>query len=261
MSRLGQGAEELTDDRMTSLVHFLRFLNGHPNGDDAARCTVMQPCFAFRATGARIDVLGAPGILQLLGFHGYPADLVTRYAALPIDLPLPSIEALRQVRVITLPVKELGVRYPLLGAGDGSSHFDDVLDPDDHLICHPILDRGASIGVLTITYRNNVEWDQSNLLFLEAITNALGLWLSTGSGPPLPALGGGANGIGTEIITKRQRLVLGLLAAGESNKQIGKSLGYSEATIKKDVQSLLSVIQSRDRVHLVERAQRIGLLP
>jgi DNA-binding NarL/FixJ family response regulator len=64
---------------------------------------------------------------------------------------------------------------------------------------------------------------------------------------------------GWEDITDREREVFSLVAAGNSNAEIGAALHLSEATVKTHVGRLLRKLAARDRVLLVVLAYRTGL--
>lgn len=61
-------------------------------------------------------------------------------------------------------------------------------------------------------------------------------------------------------ITPRELEVLGALADGMTNKEIGGSLGISEDTVKKHVQNLIWKLRAADRTQAAVIAIRTGLL-
>lgn len=61
-------------------------------------------------------------------------------------------------------------------------------------------------------------------------------------------------------LTPREVEVLGLVARGLGNKEVGNILGTAAGTIKAQVQSILSKLQARDRTHAVTIALRRGIL-
>jgi two-component system NarL family response regulator len=61
-------------------------------------------------------------------------------------------------------------------------------------------------------------------------------------------------------LTPREQDVLRLIAAGQSNKEIGASLAISEGTVRTHVQSILSKLGAQDRTQAVTIALRRGLV-
>jgi DNA-binding NarL/FixJ family response regulator len=62
-------------------------------------------------------------------------------------------------------------------------------------------------------------------------------------------------------ITLREQEVLGLLAAGESNKEMAQRLGVSPNTIKSQLASLYQKLQVQRRTQAVRRARELALIP
>jgi len=64
-----------------------------------------------------------------------------------------------------------------------------------------------------------------------------------------------------DVLTHRERQVLGLVAAGLTNREIGERLFITPGTAKVHVARLLHKLGARDRVHLVIIAHRAGIAP
>jgi DNA-binding NarL/FixJ family response regulator len=62
------------------------------------------------------------------------------------------------------------------------------------------------------------------------------------------------------LLSPRENELLQLLAQGLRNKEIGDSLGISEATVKKHIEHILSALGVRNRTQAVAEARRLGLL-
>lgn len=63
-----------------------------------------------------------------------------------------------------------------------------------------------------------------------------------------------------DAIGSREHQVLGLIARGRSNREIGDRLGISEHTAKTYVSRLMSKLGARDRAHAVALGYQAGLL-
>jgi len=63
-----------------------------------------------------------------------------------------------------------------------------------------------------------------------------------------------------EPLSERERAILGLLAQGLSNREIGLSLSLAEGTVKNYVTTILQKLGVQDRTQAALRAQELGLL-
>ena len=87
---------------------------------------------------------------------------------------------------------------------------------------------------------------------LERLVDAIRTVAAGGTVPrPLPVA------TATEITT-REREVLRLLAAGYSNKEIGRALFVAEGTVKNHVSNILTKLGVRDRTRAVLKALELG---
>jgi len=59
---------------------------------------------------------------------------------------------------------------------------------------------------------------------------------------------------GAARLTERELAVLRLVAGGYSNKEIGRTLGISDGTVKNHLTEILEKLQARDRTHAVLKA-------
>jgi DNA-binding NarL/FixJ family response regulator len=67
-------------------------------------------------------------------------------------------------------------------------------------------------------------------------------------------------GLGGAMLTERENQVLRLLAVGMSNREIGRRLVISEATVKFHVRNLRDKLEVRRRTEIVYTATRQGIV-
>jgi DNA-binding CsgD family transcriptional regulator len=63
-----------------------------------------------------------------------------------------------------------------------------------------------------------------------------------------------------EVLTERQNEVVGLMARGFTNQEVGERLGVSTLTVKQHVQSAMLRTHSRNRTHLVAKWVSLDVL-
>jgi DNA-binding CsgD family transcriptional regulator len=92
---------------------------------------------------------------------------------------------------------------------------------------------------------------------------ALGIWagLRLARRPPAALFEKNVAAIATLAITPREEQVLGLLAAGRSNKEIARELGVSPNTVKTQVASLYQKLEVERRTQAVQKARQLALIP
>jgi DNA-binding NarL/FixJ family response regulator len=77
---------------------------------------------------------------------------------------------------------------------------------------------------------------------------------------PKEIAAGIAEHVTSEPLSARELDVLRSVAAGRSNKSIGRALGISEETVKGHMRSILAKLHARDRTHAVTIALKRGFL-
>jgi LuxR family maltose regulon positive regulatory protein len=65
----------------------------------------------------------------------------------------------------------------------------------------------------------------------------------------------------TEALSEREIEVLGLMATGTSNSEIAQELVITVNTVKKHISNIFSKLGVRNRLHAVEQARNLGIIP
>lgn len=99
------------------------------------------------------------------------------------------------------------------------------------------------------------------LLMVAALFLALGLWLGLALWRVAPPVApGNPAAIASLGLTPREVEVLGLLAAGRSNKEIARALGVSPNTVKTHLARLFAKLGATSRTGAAARAHELGII-
>lgn len=92
---------------------------------------------------------------------------------------------------------------------------------------------------------------------------ALGLWAGRQLTPPRASGGSAPNEAAGEALglSDRERRVLELLAEGQSNKEIARTLGISPNTVKTHLSRLFAKLAVSNRTMAVRQARELSLIP
>ena len=102
--------------------------------------------------------------------------------------------------------------------------------------------------------------------FQQALADGIGLVTGEAAPPEVslepktrPGISG-ARTVAINTVNEQDRLVLRLLAGGFDINEIARTLGYDEATARKEIQRLFDRYQATNRPHLVALALRSGII-
>lgn len=161
----------------------------------------------------------------------------------------------------------LRLRTTLALAWMNAGHVRDALDEFGEVvkvaapagIYQSILDQGAGIGTLLQAMRDDVRNTTQNLArtkdaanYIDRLCNGWRALYQPGS-----HVQGDAE---REALSARESEIVGLIAQGQSNKEIARSLGIAPETVKSHVKSIFVKLEVDKRAHAVSRAQALGLL-
>ncbi len=137
-------------------------------------------------------------------------------------------------------------------------------------MARPILIYGLvlALGAVALQWLEYRIWARSHaaevwIAMLAAGFLGLGIWIGAWALRPRTQPGFEPNeaAAGQLGLTRREREVLGLLAAGKSNKEIAGKLGLSPNTVKTHIANLYDKLQAVRRTDAVSRARALRLIP
>ena len=237
-----------------SLSAFLHTLGTAPHPDAVARAMVDAFAEPYGAQSATILTLRERRLV-VIGLHGYPADEVTAMRAMPVDGDYPLALALREGEVIIDGTRDLATRYAGGRRAGGSWTATVARLPDGTAINAPITSGGLPVGGFSLLCDRVRDWDAMDVAVLDAVGHALGMWL-THPASGLPP----AEQAAPPSLSARQVAILGLVAQDRSNTEIAAVLGFSESTVKQELQRILRSLEVGGRREAASRASALGLL-
>ncbi|MDN7177372.1 LuxR C-terminal-related transcriptional regulator [Caballeronia sp. SEWSISQ10-4 2] len=118
-----------------------------------------------------------------------------------------------------------------------------------------ILDQGPEIGTLLHAVREDTRCTAQTKELLAYIDHLLEGWRARYQ-PESRQIPGAER----ESLSARERNILELIAEGQSNKEIARTLGIAPETVKSHVKSIFMKLDVDKRAHAVARAQGLGLV-
>ena len=235
----------------------LSVLGQSPHPDDVARAVVEGPTSEFDSVSGA--VLWAQGTnLAIIGSHGYRHDEADGLQILPLSGGYPLFTAFFEGEVIIVNARDMESEFPgLQRPGSRWHHLMERL-PDGAHIHAPIVSDGRSIGAYVVSCRATRTWSTLDIARLDAVSHALGMWLShPDSGFPTDV-----EGVDEEhILSERQIHILGLVRDGRTNASIAHTLGISTSTVKQEMARAMDLLGVTDRHAASQRATERGYLP
>ena len=247
-----------------------QLLMRRPRMADVCRYLVLSVPWPEPPNGSVMLRCQDDGYLEVLGWFGYPKEIVEAYRRLSLfdDLPLTTAARTRQT-VALYGGGQVETTYPELVKEIASS----APKTPGALVAVPLVSDLGPIGVIGVSFGSDLDPAGPTVPALESIAPLLGLYieLTTSSGAPATGSAATAPGAvddvdylptpGPEGLTKRQLRVLGMLGKKMSNREIALALDYSVSTIRLDTMSIFRYLGVQSRREAVEEARRRGILP
>lgn len=247
-----------------------QLLMRRPRMADVCRYLVLSVPWPETPNGSVMLRCQDDGYLEVLGWFGYPKEIVEAYRRLSLfdDLPLTTAARTRQT-------------VALYGSGQVETTYPELVKEitstspgtPGALVAVPMVSDLGPIGVLGVSFARDLDAAGPTVPALESIAPLLGLYieLTTASGVATAGRESAAYAAaedaeyvptpGSEGLTKRQLRVLGMLGKKMSNREIALALDYSVSTIRLDTMSIFRYLGVQSRREAVEEARRRGILP
>lgn len=238
-----------------SLPQFLRYLSGLPDADGMVTALVRGPLAPFGATRATFLELKGD---ELISVHamGYSASLVHRFAHFPTNVDLPSTRSLDGPK--RSRVENLLEDYPILRLD--TAKWRSVIEDNGpgEVIGFPVHEARRTTGVITILTADGPGVRVLPDQLAACLGSIIGLWWSH----PLTPKARVNTSPEDDILSldERQQTILVLVEQGLSTAKIAARLGYSESTVKQQIQRAMQRLRVSNRRQAAARAREMGLL-
>lgn len=241
---------------LSGLSTLLTTLSQAAHPDEVAAALVQGPGASYGASSAAI-LWRNGGELFILGLCGYRPSEVEGFASLDLAADYPLTRAFWEGEVIIDPSSTVADDYASMRRPE--SRWRSLADriPQGCLVSAPILSDGRPVGTYALNCADIPEWSSLDIAVLDAISYALGLWLThPDSGLPIPGFDADRSAARP---SPRQVAILRLVGAGRTNASIAATLGVSVSTVKQDLTRAMAHLGASDRTSAAEIARSLGM--
>jgi len=169
-------------------------------------------------------------------------------------------KAVREMSIEVTRMSQMLETYPALKMDEAIWQRELELNGDQTIVASPIISRGIGVGSFTFLTPADYAWTPSDHGFVSGMSSLLGMWLA------------GLNSLNESSkfqfdpqmdialnLDGRQLEILRLVEQGRSNASIAFTLGYSESTVKQDLQRAMKVLRTKDRLDAAIQARSLGM--
>lgn len=238
------------------------FLASQPTFDEVAMQLVVTLLSTHHPRAALISVFEQDGSLHAAGSFGLTDAAILSSKKISLWDESPISEAVRSGKPFTMcDTQALGVKYPML------TKQGELLLPT---VAWPLAVRERQIGAIEVLFSEEpdvdaLERDFAVMMPIMSLYLAMTRGGNVAVGPdfksPLGIQHVGATPAPTKThLTKRQLVILDLMARHMTNAQIANRIGYSESTIRQETIAIYRFLGADGRHQAVELARLRGLL-
>lgn len=237
---------------------FIQYLTTFPDPDSVAQAVVRGPLAQFGCKTTNLWVQSNYADLVCVGMHGLDDYDFQRYSRLSLSVASPLTQSFLNSETIVLPVSKVVEQFPTLRLDQ--DFWDDVLakNGDGDIGQMPIFANGVPIGAVAFLCDRLNEWNLKSFAVLQGLAAALGLWMSHQQ----------SNVLGNQFaaqheglsLTERQIQILTMVGEGKSNTAISARLGFSQSTVKQELQRIMRRLKVHSREEALQVATELQLL-
>jgi DNA-binding CsgD family transcriptional regulator len=184
------------------------------------------------------------------------------YRRIPLTFLTPITHAFIWSAMVILPVGEVVTQYPGLQLDQSVWQLMEQQSNNGDIVGVPVIANGAPIGAFGFLCDRRNDWNLRALALLDGLSAAISLWMSNPQSGVLEVHQNAHYAHYAQLaLTLRQIEILKLVQIGKSNASIAARLGFSESTIKQELQRIMKRLRVRTREQAVERCLEMQLIP
>jgi DNA-binding CsgD family transcriptional regulator len=238
---------------------FIQYLTSFPDPDLVAQAVCRGPLAQFGCQSISIWTHLDFQELISIAHYGSDEEAMDEYRRIPVTVLAPVIDAFISSTKVILPVGEVVTQYPGLQLDHSVWQLMEQQTNNGDLVGVPVISNGAPIGAFAFLCNRRNDWNLRNTALLDGLSAAISLWMSH------PQSGLSEVSLSTDFaqlaLTLRQIEILKLVQLGKSNASISVHLGFSESTIKQELQRVMKRLRVHTREQAVERCLEMQLIP
>ena len=248
-------------DRLAAFPPLIAFLATYPDPQSVTEALLNGPLKFYEAVACNMmkKEKGENNALLLIGSTGITERTVQRYQELPLNIDTPMGRAFSDNEIVAVSITEMVDEYPAVQMDSEIWHEQIERSGNQSIVCAPIVSNGQAIGAFNFYLPPEHPLGSSDYSFVQGLSALLGMWLSH------PRTN---KGIDTDLadnnldipltLSDRQLEILGLVEQGRSNAAIAVCLGYSQSTVKQELQKAMKVLRVSERQEAATRAKELG---
>lgn len=238
---------------------FLQYLNTFPEPESVARSMARGPFAHYGVTSLNLWVHQDFTDLVCVGTHGLIAEYDNLYQRVALSFNAPITQSFLSGATVIVTLSEMVKAYP--GLGIDNEYWNTVLEEngDGDVVQVPVLADGSPLGAFAFLTNRLNKWTPEDHAILDAVAAALGLWITHPRSSMLDLVTAApSDGLN---LSRRQMEILYLVREGKSNAAISARLGYSQSTVKQELQRITRRLRVHNRNEAVAQAIELNLLP
>jgi len=248
---------------LLGLPQMMRFMSNCPDAQSAVDALLHGPFAHLDAIACHIYRYEEPYQLVLHGGRGLEESVMARCQSASLNFRTPLSDAFFNLEIELLSFGDMLDRYENIRIADGQLWLDYIeANGNQQLLCAPIVMNGVAVGAYSVFLPVDYTLTSIDYAVYGGIGALLGLWMTHKDQvrsmermnfkfvEELPVR-----------LSDRQVAILSLVEEGRSVGSITRVLGYSQSTIRQELQKSMKILRVTDRSEAVSKARELGMLP